>query len=78
MRDRDYGALLGAIKEAQASPAPEDAFFIGKSAEVIAKRSGKLYFTVNDVWDRDDASFPNKFFIDNFGFFHARVKVSQK
>ncbi len=75
LADRNYGALLGAIRETQAQPTRSDAFFIGKSNSIKAKRSGKLYFTVNDIWDDSDPDFPDKFFVDNVGFFYAKVTV---
>jgi hypothetical protein len=75
MKDRNYGALLGAIRETGAEPKRDDAFFVGRSNTIKAKQSGKLYFIVNDVWDDDDAAFPNKFFIDNIGDFYVKVTV---
>lgn len=76
--DRNYGALLGAIRETQAEPTRADAFFIGKNNTIKATRSGKLYFTVNDVWDDADPNFPEKFFVDNIGSFYAKVTVAPR
>jgi hypothetical protein len=76
MKDQNYGALLGAIRETQAQPDREDAFFIGRNNIIRAKRSGKLYLTVNDVWDDSDPEFPEKFFVDNIGSFYAKVTVT--
>ena len=76
MKNANYGTLLGAIRETGITPERSDAFKIGKSANVSTHKSGKLYFTVNDVWAYDDPTFPNKFFIDNVGFFWVKVTVS--
>ncbi len=73
---KGYGALLAAIRETNVLPAPADAFFVGSSGVYVAPRSGKLYFTVNDVI-ADDKDFPDMFFIDNIGSFYARVSVSK-
>jgi hypothetical protein len=69
MKSVNYGALLGAIAGTGVTPERSDAFTIGKHAEVTAEKDGKIYFTVNDVWAYDDPAFPDKFFIDNIGFF---------
>jgi hypothetical protein len=37
--------------------------------------SRKLWLIVNDVWDDKDPVFPQKFYIDNLGFFYARIRV---
>ena len=71
----NIGALVGAIRETGVQPARSDAFFVGRNNRIVAKRSGKLYFIVNDVWDDDDTSFPDKFFVDNIGFFYVKVTV---
>lgn len=73
---REYGALLGAIQETGMQPTTDDTFFIGATNDVVAKRSGKLYFAVNDV-QSNDKSFPDMFFSDNIGFFYAKVTVSK-
>jgi hypothetical protein len=73
---KGYGALLAAIRETNVLPARDDVFFVGSSNVVVAKRNGKIYFTVNDVtYDNDD--FPDMFFVDNIGSFYARVAVSK-
>jgi hypothetical protein len=74
--DKGYGALLAAIRETGVQPGREDAFFVGASNTIVAKRSGKLYFVVNDV-TYDDKDFPDMFMIDNIGFFYARVSISK-
>jgi hypothetical protein len=76
----NYGTLLGAIRESGVSvPDRQDAFVVGAHTQgFVVKRSGKLYFTVNDVWDDNDPSFPEKFYIDNIGFFYVRVIVTPK
>jgi hypothetical protein len=71
-----YGALLGAIPELGSRPTVDDTFLIGASNDVVAKRSGKLSFAVNDVQSNDKA-FPEMFFADNIGFFYAKVTVSR-
>lgn len=74
----NYGALLGAIRESGITvPNRQDAFVVGTHTDgFVVKQSGKLYFTVNDVWDDKDPSFPEKFYIDNVGFFYVKVTVS--
>jgi hypothetical protein len=57
-----------AIRETDVSPTRDDAFFVGSSNVAVAKRSGKLYFTVNDV-TYDDKDFLDMFFVDNIGSF---------
>jgi hypothetical protein len=74
----NYGALLGAVRES-GLPVPDrkDAFLVGAHTQgFMVKQAGKLYFTVNDVWDDKDPSFPEKFYIDNIGFFYVKVTVS--
>lgn len=76
LQAKGYGALLAAIRETNVSPTSDDAFFVGSSNVAVAKRSGKLYFTVNDVM-YDDKEFSDMFFVDNIGAFYARVSVSK-
>ncbi|HYW10074.1 MAG TPA: hypothetical protein VE913_24115 [Longimicrobium sp.] len=38
-------------------------------------RDGTLWFTINDVWDDQDSEFPDKFYVDNVGFFLVKVLV---
>lgn len=71
-----YGALLCAIRETGVVPARDDALFVGTQNDIKATKSGKVYFTVNDAWDDNDPSFPDKFFVDNVGFFYATVQVT--
>jgi hypothetical protein len=73
---KGYGALLAAIRETKVLPTRDDVFFVGSSNVYKAPRSGKLYFTVNDV-TYDDKDFPDMFFVDNIGSFYARVSVSK-
>jgi hypothetical protein len=77
----NYGALLGAIRESGAKPAVGDIFLIGRGSDgsghdIVAKRSGKLYFTVNDV-QSDDKDFPDMFYEDNIGFFYVKVTIGK-
>jgi hypothetical protein len=76
MPERGYGALLAAIRETGALPGRQDAIFIGTSANMVAQKSGKLYFVVNDVLT-DDKDFPDLFLFDNIGFYYAKVTVSK-
>jgi hypothetical protein len=74
----NYGTLLGAIRETGIStPDRHDAFIVGAHRDgFTVKESGKLYFTVNDVWDDKDPTFPEKFYIDNIGSFYVKVTVT--
>jgi hypothetical protein len=77
----NYGALLGAIRETGAKPSKDDVFLVGSGSggsgnDIVAKRSGKLYFTVNDV-QSNDKDFPTMFIEDNIGFFYAKVTISR-
>jgi hypothetical protein len=78
---QNYGALLGAIRETGVTPAADDIFLVGSGSngsghDIVAKRSGKLYFTVNDV-ESGDKDYPDVFFDDNIGFFYAKVTVTK-
>ena len=64
------------IRETGALPGRQDAIFIGTSANMVAQKSGKLYFVVNDVLT-DDKDFPDLFLFDNIGFYYAKVTVSK-
>lgn len=74
----NYGTLLAAIRETGVpTPARQDAFVVGsRNPGMTAKRSGKLYFVINDVLDDKEPNFPDKFFIDNIGFFYVKVTVT--
>jgi hypothetical protein len=74
--EKGYGTLLGAIRETGAQPSHDDVFFIGVSNAIVAKRSGKLYFVVNDVLF-NDKDFPDMFFVDNIGSYYVRVTVGK-
>jgi hypothetical protein len=76
MPSRGYGALLAAIRETGVLPDRQDAIFIGTSANLVAQKSGKLYFVVNDLLSKDK-NFPDMFFVDNIGFYYAKVTVSK-
>ncbi|HKD13928.1 MAG TPA: hypothetical protein VKE71_05210 [Candidatus Angelobacter sp.] len=73
---RDYGALVAAIRETGVTPSRDDAFFVGKSNTIRAQRTGKLYFAVNDVLNDTNKDFPDMFLVDNIGFFYVRVTVT--
>ncbi|PYY03970.1 MAG: hypothetical protein DMG69_31615, partial [Acidobacteria bacterium] len=75
---KGYGALLAAIRETGVEPSREDAFFVGRSNTCVTKRSGKLYFVVNDIWNDQDKEFPEMLMVDNVGFFYARVTVTPR
>jgi hypothetical protein len=75
-----YGILVGAVSQMQ--PMRYDsfsgAFRIGASRSVKwTGDPGTLWLNVNDVWDDDDDQFPQKFFVDNIGFFLVRVVVTK-
>ena len=73
-----FGLLVGAIHEGTDDPASREAFPAGARwrAEWTGP-AGTLRFAVNDVWDDEDDRFPDKFYVDNFGFFFVRVAISQ-
>ena len=81
MPGKNYGALLGAIREAGVKPAGSDVFYVGSGTDksgvfIPANRCGILYFTVNDVLS-NDKDYPDMFFEDNVGFFYAKVTISK-
>lgn len=78
MPSKGYGALLGAIRETGVLwPSRTDSFFVGSRSSTVAKVGGKLYFTVNDIWD-EGSDFPDKFFVDNVGFYYVKVTVTSQ
>jgi hypothetical protein len=75
-----YGALLAAVSTTQ--PVRFDGF--SQSFRVGSSRTlkwggdrGDLWLIVNDVWDDEDDQFPNKFYIDNIGFYLVRVIIDE-
>jgi len=73
---KGYGALLAGIGEQSQGLSRDLAFFVGSSRSTVADRDGWLFFAVNDVTNDEDRAFPDMFFVDNIGFFYARVTVS--
>jgi hypothetical protein len=76
-----YGMLVAAVSQRQ--PMRYDnfsgAFRIGASRSVKwTGDPGTLWLNVNDVWDDDDGHFPEKFYVDNIGFFLVRVIVKRE
>lgn len=70
------GALIGAITSTGKSPSQPDAFLIGidmNSRKLPVTADGELWFSVNDVWDDDDPTYPQKFYDDNVGFYWVKV-----
>jgi hypothetical protein len=74
-----FGALLATIHSGTADPVRKDAFsgvvVAGASHRMVAQKAGTLWFTINDVLDDEDPSFPYKFYIDNLGYFLVKVTV---
>lgn len=75
-----YGVLVGSVHASNEPPTRyngfSSAFAVGSSDTVSwSGPRGTLWFTVNDVWDDGDDRLPQKFFIDNVGFFVVRVTV---
>jgi hypothetical protein len=73
---KGYGALLAGIGQQSQGLSRDLVFFVGSSQSTIADRDGWLYFAVNDVSNDEDQFFPDMYFVDNIGFFYARVTVS--
>jgi hypothetical protein len=71
-----FGVLLGAVHEGTRDPQRQEAFLIGAHSSKDLAADGTLWFAVNDVWDAQDQRFPDKFYVDNLGFFLVRVLVS--
>lgn len=77
-----FGALLGTVHGGTADPVRRDAFsgafVVGEEHRMVAKKNGTLWFTINDVLDDEDATFPQKFYIDNVGYFLVKITSSDK
>jgi hypothetical protein len=70
------GALIGAITSSGKNPSSSDAFVIGTDMSGRAlpvTTDGELWFSVNDVWDDDNPTYPQKFYDDNVGFYWVKV-----
>ena len=73
-----FGLLLGAVHEGSGDPPQRVIFAVGaRWRREWSNAGGTLRFAVNDVWDRADARFPDKFYVDNLGFFLVRVRVAR-
>jgi hypothetical protein len=77
-----YGALVAAVHRGATPPQRQTAFSNAFAAGASFARKwdgpeGTLWFAVNDVWDDADPAFPEKFFIDNVGFFVVRISVNK-
>ncbi|HEV7797826.1 MAG TPA: hypothetical protein VGO73_06710 [Pyrinomonadaceae bacterium] len=74
------GALIGAVTDKiDKPPERQEAFLIGKNykgEEFHSQRDGELWFNVNDVWDDEDAAYPNKFYDDNVGYYWVKVLIT--
>lgn len=76
--DAPFGLLLGAVHQGHGDPARRSMFTVGaRWYREWGDSSGTLRFAVNDVWDGADARFPDKFYVDNLGFFLVRVRVTR-
>jgi hypothetical protein len=79
--DAPYGMLVATVS--QSTPLRFNgfagAFRVGSARTVPwGGDRGTLWLTVNDVWDDEDDQFPQKFYVDNIGFFLVRVTVEKK
>lgn len=71
------GVLIGAVHQGAEGPQRRDPFQVGgRWRSVWSGPTGTLWFAVNDIWDSEDDRFPDKFYVDNLGFFFVRVVVS--
>jgi hypothetical protein len=79
------GGLVAAINSGSSNvvntdlerPRREEAFFVGSSSEMVAKKDGKLWFTVNDIQNADPDN-PDLFYDDNIGSFWVKVIIRHK
>ncbi|HEU4560734.1 MAG TPA: hypothetical protein VFS20_22970 [Longimicrobium sp.] len=76
------GLLIGAVHQAAEGraegPARREQIQVGGSWRGVWNGpAGSLWFAVNDIWDAEDDRFPDKFYVDNLGFFFVRVVVSR-
>lgn len=77
MPDAPLGVLIAAVHQGDQALTRREQFVVGgRSRSVWTGPAGTLRFAVNDVWDADDDRFPDKFYVDNLGFFFVRVVVS--
>ncbi|HYJ80026.1 MAG TPA: hypothetical protein VEW03_10515 [Longimicrobiaceae bacterium] len=71
-----FGMLIGAVHRGTHDPPRRTAFLVGgRWRDHWSGPAGTLRFAVNDVWDGEDERFPDKFYVDNLGFFLVRVVV---
>jgi hypothetical protein len=75
--DAPFGLLLGAVHEGHGDPPQRAIFGVGaRWRKEWSSSAGTLRFAINDVWDGADDRFPDKFYVDNVGFFLVRVLVT--
>ena len=73
-----FGLLLGAVHQGHGEPPQRAMFAVGaRWHREWSSAPGTLRFAVNDVWDSADDRFPDKFYVDNLGFFLVRVLVTR-
>lgn len=77
------GSLLAGIgddtDEGDKPPATSDVFLVGRSLNETLKKTGRLWFTVNDVqYKTTDPELRNLFYNDNIGQFWVSVKITHK
>jgi len=71
------GLLIGAVHQGAEEPSRREQLQVGgRWRGVWSGPAGTLWFAVNDIWDGEDDRFPDKFYVDNLGFFFVRVVVS--
>ena len=77
-----FGALLATVHSGTADPVRKDDFsgvvVAGAHHEMTARKAGTLWFTINDVLDDADPAFPDKFYIDNLGYFLVKITVRER
>jgi hypothetical protein len=74
--DAPFGLLLGSVYHGTHAPPRREAFQVGaRWRGAWSGPAGTLRFAVNDVWDAEDQRFPDKFYVDNLGFFLVRVVI---
>jgi len=75
--DAPLGLLIGGVHQGTEGPLRREQLQVGgRWRGVWTGAAGTLWFAVNDIWDEDDDRFPDKFYVDNLGFFFVRVVVS--
>ncbi len=83
IRDAPYGSLILSIKNGDRYPERFDkfsnAFMIGDDYKTTWDgNDGQLWLIINDVWDDEDTDYPEKFYVDNVGYFTFKITVVKK